>query len=139
MILTIDQSRGDPLYRQIRDRIVEGIATGELQEGDALPSVRRLGEDLGINLHTVNKAYALLRDEGYVVMRGRGGARIACPAKTGPGGAQDARDAVRAALAKIAVEFKARGGSASEFEALAARACASVYDENVPGDTQSRA
>ncbi len=77
MLIRIDQSAPDPLYRQIRDQIVAALASGELAPGNTLPSVRSLASDLGINLHTVNKAYALLRDEGYVVMRGRSGAVIA--------------------------------------------------------------
>ena len=80
MILRIDQASPDPIYLQIRNQIVEGIARGELVAGDSLPSVRALASDLGINLHTVNKAYAVLRDEGYVAMRGRSGAFIARPA-----------------------------------------------------------
>ena len=75
MFIRIDQALPDPLYRQIRDEVVRGIAQGELAPGDALPSVRNLASDLGINLHTVNKAYALLRDEGFVLMRGRGNLR----------------------------------------------------------------
>ena len=56
MIIRIDQSDEDPIYLQIRDQIIEGIARGELSPGDGLPSVRQLAADLGINLHTVNKA-----------------------------------------------------------------------------------
>ena len=77
MIIRINQTAGVPLYMQIRDQLVEAIARGELRPGDGLPSVRRLANDLGINLHTVNKAYAVLRDEGYLVMRGRSGAFVA--------------------------------------------------------------
>lgn len=73
MLMTIDGSSPEPLYVQIRDQIVAGIATGALEPGQSLPSVRALASDLGINLHTVNKAYAVLRDEGYVAMRGRAG------------------------------------------------------------------
>ena len=56
MILSIDQRSEAPLYLQIRDQVIEAIARGELAPGDALPSVRSLASDLGINLHTVNKA-----------------------------------------------------------------------------------
>lgn len=77
MVIRIDQSDEAPIYLQIRDQIIEGVARGELSSGDSLPSVRQLAADLGINLHTVNKAYAVLRDEGYVAMRGRKGAFIA--------------------------------------------------------------
>jgi GntR family transcriptional regulator len=55
---------------------VEGIARGELKPGDSLPSVRQLGVDLGINLHTVNKAYSALEAEGFVRIYGRRGAVI---------------------------------------------------------------
>lgn len=71
MVIRIDQKSEEPLYLQIRSQIIAAIATGELVPGTALPSVRALASDLGINLHTVNKAYAVLRDEGYVLMRGR--------------------------------------------------------------------
>ena len=74
MVIRIDQKSEEPLYLQIRSQIIAAIATGELVPGTALPSVRALASDLGINLHTVNKAYAVLRDEGYVLMRGRSGA-----------------------------------------------------------------
>src|SRR5262249_41162574 len=47
-------------------QIVEGIASGALKPGDPLPSIRNLAEDLGINLHTVNKAYNLLKQEGFL-------------------------------------------------------------------------
>ena len=77
MILRIDQASPDPVYLQIRDQIVAAIARGELRPSDRLPSVRALASDLGINLHTVNKAYAVLRDEGYLLMRGRSGAVVA--------------------------------------------------------------
>ena len=83
MFVRIDQALDVPLYQQLRNEIVRGIAQEELAPGDALPSVRNLASDLGINLHTVNKAYALLRDEGYVEMKGRKGAFVAQPA--GPG------------------------------------------------------
>lgn len=73
MLLTIDFSEDEPIYMQIRNQIVVGIASGRLQDGDSLPSVRMLGEELGVNLHTVNKAYKLLREEGFITMaRSRG-------------------------------------------------------------------
>lgn len=77
MLLNIKPENDTPIYIQVRDQIVEGVATGELKPGDPLPSVRGFARDLGVNYHTVNKAYALLRDEGYVNMRGRKGAAIA--------------------------------------------------------------
>lgn len=73
MLLTIDFASNEPIYMQIRNQIVVGIASGNLHDGDALPSVRTLGEELGVNLHTVNKAYKLLQQEGFITMaRSRG-------------------------------------------------------------------
>ena len=85
MFVRIDQTLDVPLYQQLRNEIVRGIAQEELAPGDALPSVRSLASDLGINLHTVNKAYALLRDEGYVEMKGRKGEFVAQPAAAAAG------------------------------------------------------
>lgn len=73
MLLTIDFASDEPIYMQIRNQIVVGIASGNLHDGDALPSVRTLGEELGVNLHTVNKSYKLLQQEGFITMaRSRG-------------------------------------------------------------------
>ena len=77
MIVSIDECSSDPLYKQIHDQIIAGIATGELEPGMSLPSVRSLASDLGINLHTVNKAYTVLRQEGFVNIDRRRGAVIA--------------------------------------------------------------
>ena len=62
----IEQDSETPIYQQLRDHIVSGIAYGKLREGDCLPSVRQLADQLGVNMHTVNKAYALLAEEGFV-------------------------------------------------------------------------
>ena len=59
------------------NQIILGIATSRLREGDPLPSVRQLADTIGINMHTVNKAYALLRQEGFVTIDRRKGAVIA--------------------------------------------------------------
>ena len=73
MLLTIDLASDVPIYMQIRNAVVTGIAFGNLQDGDPLPSVRSLGAELGVNLHTVNKAYRLLRNEGFIeILRNHG-------------------------------------------------------------------
>ena len=77
MILRIDFNSDEALYIQLRNQIIMGIATGELREGDALPSVRQLADHISINMHTVNKAYSLLRQEGFVTIDRRRGAIIA--------------------------------------------------------------
>lgn len=73
MLLTVDLKSEQPIYLQIRNSIVEGIASGELEDGEMLPSVRALASELGINLHTVNKAYQMLKLDGFVeILRNKG-------------------------------------------------------------------
>ncbi|MCI5899828.1 MAG: GntR family transcriptional regulator [Lachnospiraceae bacterium] len=77
MIIKIDFQSEEALYMQLRNQIILGIATSMIQEGDSLPSVRQLADDIGINMHTVNKAYSVLRQEGFLTIDRRKGAVIA--------------------------------------------------------------
>lgn len=77
MYIEIDFNSDEALYLQVRNQIILGIATSQYHEGDSLPSVRQLAEDIGINMHTVNKAYTVLKQEGYVKVDRRRGAVIA--------------------------------------------------------------
>ncbi|MDE5587793.1 MAG: GntR family transcriptional regulator [Acetatifactor sp.] len=77
MIIEIDFNSDEALYLQLRNQIIMGIATAQFQEGDSLPSVRQLADTIGINMHTVNKAYTVLKQEGYVKVDRRKGAVIA--------------------------------------------------------------
>ena len=77
MIIELDFNSDEALYIQLRNQIILGIATTRLKEGDALPSVRQLAETIGINMHTVNKAYTVLKQEGYVKVDRRKGAVLA--------------------------------------------------------------
>lgn len=77
MLIEIDFNSEEALYIQLRNRIIMGIASNELREGDVLPSVRQLAESIGINMHTVNKAYTVLKQEGFVKVDRRRGAVIA--------------------------------------------------------------
>ncbi len=128
MILRIDQNSSDPIYVQIRARIIEAIAEGSLQPGDALPSVRKLAADLGINLHTVNKAYAVLRDDGYIVMCGRSGAFIADPAALRSGADGAGLLQLEQSLRSLALEVKARGGSFEDFVGCVSCVAHEVFD-----------
>lgn len=76
MIIEIDFNSEEALYIQLRNQIIMGIATAKYQEGDSLPSVRSLAEEIGINMHTVNKAYAVLKQEGMLTLDRRKGAVI---------------------------------------------------------------
>lgn len=77
MIIKIDFNSDEALYLQVRNQIILGIATSQFQEGQQLPSVRQLADTIGINMHTVNKAYTVLKQEGYVKVDRRRGVVIA--------------------------------------------------------------
>ena len=77
MVIEIDFNSDEALYLQLRNQIIMGIATAQFREGDSLPSVRQLADSIGINMHTVNKAYTVLKQEGYVKVDRRRGAVIA--------------------------------------------------------------
>ncbi|MCD8122156.1 MAG: GntR family transcriptional regulator [Clostridiales bacterium] len=77
MVLNIDFESEEAIYIQLRNQIIMGIATATIREGDSLPSVRQMAGTIGINMHTVNKAYALLRQEGFIRLDRRRGAVIA--------------------------------------------------------------
>ena len=76
MVIEIDFNSDQALYIQLRNQIIMGIATSQIHEGDALPSVRALADSIGINMHTVNKAYTVLKQEGYIKLDRRKGAVI---------------------------------------------------------------
>jgi len=76
MIIKIDDYSDIPIYMQIRDQIVMGISAGKLQEGEQLPTVRALANEMGINTMTVSKAYQLLKSEGYILTDRKKGARV---------------------------------------------------------------
>ncbi len=138
MFLQIDLASDEPIYRQIRTQVVHAVATGELNPGDQLPSVRALASDLGVNMHTVNKAYAVLRDEGYVIMRGRSGACIADTAQAlSPARTIEAQERMAEDMLHLALEFKARGGSHDAFMDLAAQQAAGVFRDGKSSGSSS--
>ena len=77
MLLTFDFSGSVPLYLQLRNQIVVGIAEGKLLPGEKLPTIRALAEESGINMMTVSKAYQILKQEGYITTDRRSGAAVA--------------------------------------------------------------
>ena len=76
ILITIDFNSDEAIYIQLTNQIIYGIATEQIKEGEALPSVRQLADLIGINMHTVNKAYALLKQEGFIKLDRRKGAYI---------------------------------------------------------------
>ncbi|MBZ5497641.1 MAG: GntR family transcriptional regulator [Acidobacteriia bacterium] len=84
-VILVDWGSEEPVYAQIARQIRARIASGELPAGTVLPSVRSIASDLGVNLNTVARAYRILEDERFVVIRDRAGARVASPARDADG------------------------------------------------------
>lgn len=76
MLIEIDFNSDEAIYIQVRNQIILGIATDQIRVGDTLPSVRQMAEIVGINMHTVNKAYAVLKEEGLLTLDRRRGAMV---------------------------------------------------------------
>jgi DNA-binding transcriptional regulator YhcF (GntR family) len=132
MLLELDFSGGVPIYMQIRNQIVMGIADGRLAPGERLPTIRALADEAGINMMTVNKAYQLLKREGYIAADRRSGAIVAVggvrQAAGGAGAADDTviAEKVKAELKLLVSEAKLKGFSREAFLKLAG----SLYDES---------
>ena len=100
--LTIDRSLAQPVYEQIADRLRRLVVVGELAPGSALPSVRQLAGDLGVNLNTVARAYRRLEGEGFLVIRDRSGVEVAAPAeRLEPSDRAQLLDQIRIHLARL--------------------------------------
>lgn len=80
MIIEIDFNSDEAIYVQLCNQIIMGIATDQLKDGETLPSVRQLADTIGINMHTVNKAYSVLKQEGFLTIDRRKGAVISIDA-----------------------------------------------------------
>lgn len=123
MILALDLQSETPIYMQLRNKIIEGIASKELELGEALPSVRSMASDLGVNMHTINKAYQLLKQDGYILIHRQKGVVI------NPDG-MPAIDEVytanlRGQLRPLISEALCRGMEESEFQLL----CKEIFSE----------
>lgn len=130
MLLQIDLQAEEPIYTQIMHQIIEGIAKKELKPGDDLPSVRSLASDIGINFHTVNKAYQLLKQEGYILIHRQKGVVIH------PDGVEKATGAFYGELKRkvrpLIAESISRSVSKTEWEKI----CATIYEEIEPEEEQ---
>jgi len=112
LILQIDFESQIPIYEQLKRQIIQGIAKGYLKPNDPLPSVRQMAEDIGINLHTVNKAYNILKSEGYVTIDRRVGAVISSnlPKKT-----NEYKNNLKEELKYMTADAHCRGFSKEDF------------------------
>ncbi len=112
MTIHIDFNSDEAIYIQLRNQIVLGIAKEEMKNGESLPSVRQLAEELGVNMHTVNKAYAMLRQEGYLMMDRRHGAVIHIETSTRP------RDDLEMTMKLLVAEAKCRHMAVEELQQI---------------------
>ncbi|WP_077622556.1 GntR family transcriptional regulator [Sediminibacillus massiliensis] len=123
MYINLDLQSTDPIYLQLRNQIVAGIAKKELALGERLPSVRSLAADIGINLHTVNKAYKQLKQEGFILIHRQKGVVI------NPEGIPQADEEYKHGLSKslntLIAESVCRGIEKEEFLKM----CSSLYKE----------
>ncbi len=120
MVIEIRDGSDVPIYLQLRNQIVAGISDGRLAPGERLPTVRALAEELGVNVMTVNKAYQLLKQEGFLCTDRRNGARV----RERPGeetGTLPPESVER--LRILAAEARARGMDRADFLAL----CGQLY------------
>jgi GntR family transcriptional regulator len=76
MHIVVDENDRRPIYQQVVDEIKALIARGELREGTALPPVRQVAADLGVNLNTIATAYRELQREGLIIVRHGAGAVV---------------------------------------------------------------
>ncbi|MGI9164950.1 MAG: GntR family transcriptional regulator [Pyrinomonadaceae bacterium] len=113
MYITIDGRDGRPIYQQVVDEIKELIARGELQEGSALPPVRQVAADLGVNLNTIAFAYRQLQKEGLIRIRHGSGA-IVISRKV----AQKADEQLQAQLRSSLTQFVLAGLARTEISVL---------------------
>lgn len=111
MIMKLDFASSIPIYQQVRDQIVQAIADGTFSSGDKLPTIRALAQETGINAMTVNKAYQLLKQEGYIITERRNGAIVSCQTQ----GQKKVPDKVKTELELLIAEAKINGISEREF------------------------
>lgn len=121
MFIKIDFESEMPIYEQLRRQIIKGIARGDLAKGEQLPSVRQLAEDIGINLHTVNKTYNILKEEGFLVIDRRKGAMVK---DTMPLAEEEYIGYLHSEMEYIIANSYCRGITKEEFLKL----CKAIYD-----------
>lgn len=114
MVIMLQDGSEVPVFKQIRNQIVMGISDGRLQPGEKLPTVRALAEEIGINSMTVNKAYQLLKQEGYIMTDRRNGVRVRESFRMTPELPLESKEQLK----QLVSEARVRGVSYEEFMAL---------------------
>jgi len=116
MLISVKEEDPRPIYAQIVNEIKEQIRAGTIMPGDELPSVRELADVLGINLHTVHKAYQVLREQGIIYLRLGRRAKVA-QVRTMPAGREEV-DGLAARLDGLITEAYHLGLSKAQFRKL---------------------
>lgn len=119
MIIELNPTSEIPLYVQLRNQIVLGIGRGELKVGERLPTVRQMAQDAGMNVMTVNKAYNVLENEGFIGIDRRRGAIVSPKADEG----KEYREKVEEELELLITETSLKGISREEFLSK----CSEIY------------
>lgn len=114
MIIAINEYSDVPIYIQIRNQIVLGISDGRLAPGEQLPTVRGLAEEMGVNSMTVNKAYQMLKQEGYIYTDRRNGAKVRERMEFSKELSAESREL----LQRVVSEAKIRGISQEDFHKI---------------------
>jgi DNA-binding transcriptional regulator YhcF (GntR family) len=117
MLVAVDEGDPRPLYAQLVTQIKEQIMSGELSPGEELPSVRELSTSLGINLHTVHRAYQKLRDEGVIQLRLGRRAKVAALRET-PAGREEIESRLTVRLNELITEAFHLGLTPADFKRL---------------------
>lgn len=129
MIITLDFKSDTPIYVQLRNEVVIGIGSGELEDGEKLPTVRQMAEDLGVNAMTVNKAYAILKNEGFISIDRRHGAIVA---PIGDGQPEKYKEKLENELRLVISEASLKGIEREEFIQLCTGIFSSVSFRSKP-------
>lgn len=124
MFIKLEMDSDIPLYTQLANGLIEGVASGSLKPGDTLPSVRSLAADLGINMHTVNKAYRELDTKGIVQIIPKSGAVVTTPSFD-----QDSSNRVENLMRPIIAEALAIGLSDIEIERMMMELISTIKEE----------
>ena len=121
MIIQLETTGVIPIYVQLRNQIVLGIGRGDLKIGEGLPTVRQMAEDIGVNTLTVNKAYGILRQEGYIEIDRRHGAKVSPKVDR----AGDFREKMERELELLVAESALKGISREDFLST----CAGLFNQ----------
>ena len=121
MIIRLNMKSDVPIYMQLRNEIVLGISKGTLKAGEALPTVRQMAEDIGVNTMTVNKAYTILKQEGFIETDRRRGS-VVCVCERVP---EDFLKKAEQELTLLIAEVSLKGMKKEAFMQM----CEKIYNE----------